>query len=94
MAIPDLESYAVQSIARAARQFGLLTPRKNPTGAYGHALSQLLAHARVFSAKSDEQWAAEVAFLKGAIKNSLASIEDLEARAILMRALEEHDGDA
>ena len=58
------EAAAVVKLAAAARWFGPMKPRKNVSGSYGAALAELLEAGRTFAAKSDEQWAAEVAALK------------------------------
>lgn len=55
-----IEEASLRGLADAAREFSKLTPRKNPSGSYARALSRLVDAARVYAAKSDEQWAAEV----------------------------------
>lgn len=91
----DLEGGVTRAIMDAAHAVGGMRPRKNISGSYGHAVTRLLERARVFSVKSDEQWAAEVAFLKDAIKEALELMDPRADGAWgLKKALEEHDGDA
>ena len=58
------EASALCALTAAAREFARFTPRRNLSGAYARALSELVDAARVFAQKSDEEWAKEVVALK------------------------------
>lgn len=64
----SLEDYALRHLADCARSFGKLAPRRNPSGGYGRALSELVDSARVFAQQSDKQWATEVVKLREALQ--------------------------
>lgn len=64
------EASALRALTAAARAFACFTPRRNPSGAYARALSELVDAARVFAVKSDEEWAKEIAALKDLLREA------------------------
>lgn len=71
MSAPD-SAPALRALAHQARVFAAYwpaTPRPvNPTARQARALSLLVDAARAFNAKSDEEWVAEVAELRKALR--------------------------
>jgi hypothetical protein len=61
----DLEEPALRALLQAAREFSKYRPKKNVSSAEARAFRNLIEAARVFAAKSDEQWAQEVIEARG-----------------------------
>ncbi len=79
------EGAAIRALADAARAFAQLKPRRNVnlSGPYGRVLSQLLDAARLFSTKSDGQWAADLIAEREACALQLdAAADDADQRAV------------
>lgn len=85
-ASPQADSAQARLVA-AARDFARFTPRRNPSGAYARALTDLLGCRDDFARKTDEEWAAEVTELRGVILelgDALQSLADeTEGRGLL-----------
>lgn len=90
-----IQGPAVRQLTHAAREYSRHRPTTNPTGFEARALVRLCEASQVNAKKSDEQWAAEVAFLKDAMREAVERIKIGEASTAafeLNNALEEHDG--
>lgn len=75
-----LETAAVRSLAQAARAFGAITPRRNPSGLYGRLLARLFEAAQVWAERSDEQWVVEMVGLVEENRRLRAALEGLRWR--------------
>jgi hypothetical protein len=88
-----IQGPAIKALTHAAREYSRYRPTINPQGFEARALMRLCEASQVNCKKSDEQWAAEVAFLKDAMRRAIDRTDHNTCRQVLTAALGEHDDD-